>query len=164
MKSKLHPLTIMAFIGLLIIGLSACNSDSAAELPTPETRNIWTGGTLTFEKGTDVDPSQAVNQDRITDNVWLTRGNDGGQIYNAKTENEFNKANSPAGTQWAIGSIDNIDNLSFKSFRDAVDSPKNVVGKDLVLFLPADDVFLSVKFTKWSSGKDGSFAYERSTE
>ena len=103
------------------------------------------------------------NQDQLSVNVWLTRGIEGGQIYNVKQESEYDKDQSPLGTQWAVGSIDQIDDLNFQSFRDAI-KPKEVVGKDLVLFLVEDNIFLSVKFTKWSDEKTGGFTYERSTE
>ena len=41
---------------------------------------------------------------------------------------------------------------------------KNVVGKNLVMYLEKDDVYLTVKFTSWSQGEKGGFAYERSTK
>ena len=164
MKSILSSRIYLFLFSLFLIGLSACNNDSTADLPEPTSREIWTGSNLTFEKADETDVADAANQDRITDNVWITRGTDGGQIFNIKSESDSNKNSSPSGTQWAIGSISDIDNLDFKSFRDAVDKPKNVVGKDLVLFLVEDEIFISVKFTKWTEGKAGGFAYERSTK
>ena len=116
-----------------------------------------------FSKKDGADFSQESNQDRITSNVWITRGN-GGQIFNIAKENSANKANSPAGTLWAKGNVNNIDNLTFEPFRQAVGQPKAVVGSDLVLYLVDDDIYLSVKFTSWSQGKEGGFAYERSSE
>ena len=41
--------------------------------------------------------------------------------------------------------------------------PKTIVGKNLVLYLEEDDIYLSVKFTAWSQGQKGGFSYERST-
>ena len=54
--------------------------------------------------------------------------------------------------------------MTFKKFRAAVGKPKDVVGKDLVMYLEDDDVYLTVKFTSWTEGKNGGFAYERSTK
>ena len=102
-----------------------------------------------------MDPKNQVNQDRITDNVWITRGNDGGQIYNAAKESSDDKTRSPIGTQWALGTLDKVNDLDFKNFRAAVSSPKNVVGKDLVVHLTDDDLYLSIKFKSWSQGKKG---------
>lgn len=128
------------------------------------TKTLWKGPLMTFSKAAGADPGAAANQDRISDNVWITRGNSGGQIYNAKTESSANSSTSPAGTEWAVGSIDNVDNLTFKPFRTAVGSPKNVVGKNLVLHLIQKDVYISVKFISWAATKTGAFSYERSTQ
>ncbi len=125
---------------------------------------IWTGADLTFSKANNANPSEETNQDRLTENVWITRGNNGGQIYNAKTESNANKSASPAGTEWAVGAIEDIATLTFRPFRSAVGSPKSVVGKDLVLHLIDDDIYLSVRFAEWSSSKGGGFTYVRSTK
>jgi len=125
---------------------------------------IWTGATQAFTKSGGSDPTIEANQDRLTSNVWITRGNDGGQIYNVAKEGTSNKTNSPVGTTWAIGTIDQRESLTFKKFRAAVGKPKDVVGKDLVMYLEDDDVYLTVKFTSWTEGKNGGFAYERSTK
>jgi hypothetical protein len=133
------------------------------EEQTLEDATIWTGSDLTFSKADGASPDVEANQDRITDNVWITRGNNGGQIFNIKTENIANKSSSPAGTEWAQGSLDDLADLEFSAFRSAVGSPKDVVGKDLVLHLVEDNIYLSVRFTDWSTSKGGGFAYVRST-
>jgi hypothetical protein len=79
-------------------------------------------------------------------------------------ENEATKNTSPLGTEWAIGEISNISNLTFSSFRSAVGSPKEVVGKRLVLHILEEDIYLSVEFKSWGQNQIGSFSYERSTE
>ena len=135
------------------------NSNGSQEIPTTK---IWNGGLKSFVKGDEKDPNNELNQDRITNNVWITRGNNGGQIYNAAKESNDDKTNSPIGTQWALGTLDKVNDLSFKNFRAAVGSPKSVVGKDLVLYLVDDDIYLSVKFKSWSQGKKGGFSYDRS--
>ena len=151
------------FLFAVIFTYAACSSDDVAELPNPDNRTVWNGPIMTFEKADGTDPQMAMNQDQISASVSITRGNDGGQIFNIQQEAEADKDASPRGTQWAVGTIDQIDNLNFQPFRDAV-KPSEVVGKDLVLFLVDEDIFLSVKFTKWSEEKKGGFAYERSTQ
>jgi hypothetical protein len=116
-----------------------------------------------FSKEDGADFSQESNQDIITPNVWITRGN-GGQIFNIAKENSADKGDSPVGTLWAKGNVDNIDNLTFRPFRLGVGQPKDVVGSDLVMYLVDDDIYLSVKFTSWSQGQKGGFAYQRSSE
>lgn len=124
------------------------------------------GATIVFTKLPGADPTLEANQDRITDNVWITRGNNGGQIYNAKVESSADKNNSPLGTSWAIGTLENKDALTFAPFRTAVGSPQGVVGKNLVLYLEDDNLYVSVKFNSWSNdgknGNSGGFSYVRS--
>jgi hypothetical protein len=124
---------------------------------------IWKGANTTFTKGGG-DPTAQANQDRLTSNVWITRGTYGGQIYNVAKESASNKTNSPVGTMWAIGTIDQVQTLSFKKFRAAVSKPKDVVGKNLVMYLEVDNIYVSVKFLSWDQGQIGGFSYERSTK
>ena len=131
--------------------------------PSPET-TLWIGENTTFTKADGANPESASNQDRLTDNVWITRGNGGGQIYNAVVEAASDKTASPQDTEWAQGSIEDYESLNFQPFRAAVGDPKDVVGKRLVLHLITDDIYLSVRFTSWSQGRAGGFAYERSTD
>jgi hypothetical protein len=154
---------IFFYILIISFTLSACSTNED-EVPGDTTSSIiWTGTNKTFSKADGADHTQASNQDLLTSNVSITRANDGGQIFNISKESAANKNSSPAGTTWSIGSINNINNLSFTNFRSAVGKPKDVVGKNLVLHLVDDNIYLSVKFTSWSEGQKGGFAYERST-
>ncbi|MDG1263646.1 MAG: cadherin repeat domain-containing protein [Flavobacteriaceae bacterium] len=126
--------------------------------------NIWDGEIITFSKENGADPTLNSSQDYITDNVKITRGNDGGQFYNIVVESSYDKDNSPVGTEWALGTIDEISTLAFEPFRAATGKPANAVGKNMVLHLITDDVYLSVKITSWAKGKNGGFTYERSTQ
>ena len=150
------------FLFLFLISSMSC-SEVNDEPNDTSSSIIWNGSLITFEKSDGADPTAEANQDRLTSNVWITRGNNGGQIYNIAKENTSNKDNSPTGTAWAIGTLDQIESLSFNKFRVAVGNPKDVVGKDLVMHLIEDDIYLSVKFSSWSSGQKGGFAYSRST-
>ncbi len=147
---------------ILIFTLSSCSSDEEEITGDTSSANIWNGPIKIFSKADGSDHTQESNQDRLTSNVWITRGN-GGQIFNIAKEDSADKGDSPTGTLWSIGNVDNIDNLSFRNFRSAVGQPKDVIGKELVLYLVEDDIYLSVKFTSWSQGQKGGFAYERST-
>jgi len=125
--------------------------------------NIWDGPLKFFEKKDNTSQHEKTNQDSITENVIITRGNNGGQIFNIAKENEADKYKSPIGTEWAIGNLNQIDSLVFKDFRLAV-KPKSIVGKKLILHLIEEDIYLNVEFKSWSNGKKGGFSYERSTE
>ena len=125
---------------------------------------LWEGAPLTFSKPNGGSPSDADNQDRITDNVWLTRG-DLGILYNIATEGSANNDSSPAGTEWAQGSFSDLQTLDFTSFRTACPGakPKNVVGIPMVLHLIQDDLYIEITITSWAQGKMGGFTYTRST-
>ena len=126
---------------------------------------IWSGEKITFTKEDGADSSQAANQDKITDNVIITRDNNGGQIYNVALEALSTKETSPAGTEWAEGTTANLSSLTFGFFRD-LGQPKQNEGKDLVLHLIEDDIYIDIKFISWSGGNNsnlGGFSYERST-
>lgn len=167
---KYQSIKLMSILLLLMFAMSCSNEDGDTNPQNPdddETDTIdpilWEGDMISFTKDGGADPSIAGNQDRITDNVWLTRGNAGGQIFNAVTESGFDKSTSPQGTLWAQGELSNIANLNFTNFRTAVGSPKSVVGRDLVLYIPSDNIAIAVRFTSWDDGRQGGFAYERST-
>ena len=140
---------------------------SAGELEAQDgasTATIWTGDRITFTKSEGSDPNQAVNQDRLTDSVWITRRNEAGQIYNVVESSRPNQRTSPLGTRWAFGTTADLDNLEFGTFRGALGKPKDLVGRDLVLHIVEEDIYIDLRFTQWSVGKDkGGFAYERST-
>ena len=131
-------------------------------------QTTWDGPTMTFTKADNANPSLEANQDRITSNVWLTRGNNG-QIYNAKTESNSSKSNSPADTQWAFGTTANLGSLTFATFR-GTSKPQNAVGQNMVLHLLTDDIYIDIKITSWTSGQGngngggGGFSYQRSTD
>jgi len=86
------------FLFIAILSYTACSSE-LAELPSEDERTVWTGPKITFEKADGADPTQTANQDQLTSNVALTRGNDGGQIFNILQENESDKDLSP---RWLV--------------------------------------------------------------
>ena len=128
-------------------------------------QTTWNGPTMTFTKTDNADPTLAENQDQITSNVWLTRGNSGGQLYNAKTESDSSKSTSPDDTQWALGTTSNIGTLTFSTFR-GTSKPQDAVGQNMVLHLVTDDIYIDIKITSWTSGRNsgGGFSYERSID
>lgn len=130
--------------------------------------DVWSGGTLMFSKEVGSDPNLEENQDRISDLVWLTRSNNGGELFNAKEETSSQENISPTGTEWALGntSTTNISGLNFKSLRQTI-SPQKIVDEDLILHLIGSDAYVDIKFSSWSrggmQGNSGGFSYTRST-
>ncbi len=157
---------IYAFIILLLF--SSCSNDDNDTNQTTEdnTKNaeIWNGPMITFSKKAGADPTDDSSQDKITSSVSITRGNSGGEIFNIISEDKSSKGLSPIGTKWAVGELSDISTLTFSSFRDAVGKPKQVVGKNLVLHIEKENIYLAVKFKIWGESQSGSFTYERSTK
>jgi hypothetical protein len=166
----LRLFTLLFLATALITTTTSCDDDEEMmeeemEMEMEEnTVVVWSGETITFTKADGANPADEANQDRITDNVWITRGNTGGQIYNAVVEASSDKDESPTGTLWAVGTTADIENLEFTMFRAAVEKPKDAVGIDLVMLLVQDSIALDLKITSWSQGTAGGFAYERSSE
>ncbi len=165
----------LSLLASLLFTMTACDDavigdDDMMEVEEEEesmTAIVWSGDTVTFEKLDGTDPTLEENQDRITDDVWITRGTAGGQIYNAVTEENSDKDGSPSGTLWAVGTTAELSSLEFAPFRQTVEKPKDAIGIDLVMIITgaSENIAIDIKFTSWSQGNanGGGFAYERST-
>lgn len=130
------------------------------------TGTLWEGPLLTFSKSSGADHTEEANQDRITDNIWITRANSAGQIFNIVVESSADKASSPAGTRWAQGTFADIESVSFTTFRAACpqQKPQQAVGRPMLLHLVEDDIYIEIRFTSWAVGQgQGGFTYERTT-
>lgn len=128
-------------------------------------QTTWTGPTTIFTKLNNADWTMASNQDRITNNVWITRANNQG-IFNIVTETSYNDFSSPADTEWAIGTTADIGSLTFQNWEDTSESnPPILVNQDMVVHLITDNIYIDIKFTSWQSGgAGGGFTYQRSTD
>jgi hypothetical protein len=159
MNNMIHHSAMMtvSLVALLLVTLNS----TALAAPT-----IWDGPSLTFTKVGFADPTLPENQDRITDNVWITRGGTGG-IYNAAVEASYDMIGntSPSGTLWAFGTTDNLDSLVFGTWRTTVsNNPPGSLNRDMVLHLVEDDIYLDLRFLSWGGQpQGGSFSYVRST-
>ena len=153
----LYMLLVIASIGIVSCG------DDEPVIQEGEGPTIWDGPILTFTLANGADFRDTTSQDMITPSVIISRSVQGGQIFNVAIEDMANSMISPAGTEWAVGRVANLDSLTFAPFRTTVGSPQQVVGQELVLHLVEDDVYLDIAFTSWSSGNNG-FQYTRATE
>jgi hypothetical protein len=133
-------------------------------------QTIWNGPTITFTKSNYADWTLQVNQDRITSNVWITRADEQG-IFNIKQEPGGYTAISPKDTEWAYGTTANIGSLTFATWKTKVaGDPPSMVGKDMVVHLITENIYIDIKFTSWTAGSGpgssngGGFTYRRSTD
>jgi hypothetical protein len=128
---------------------------------------VWNGPLTSFTKFDFANPALAANQDRLTSDIWLTRSSTLG-LYNASSEAGFSHFFSPAGTQWANGSLANYATLAYTDWntwaKGVNPGPPSTVGINAVVHLLPDDIYFSIRFTSWTgSGGGGGFSYIRST-
>lgn len=157
---------------MLVLGVFAVVASSCKKEEDPEQQHkVWNGPNITFTKIDGADWTLQANQDRMTANVWITRANSKG-IFNFKQELSYsgsdNIGQSPLDTEWALGTTsDNLSDLTFKPWARLHNGlPKDLIGRDLVVHLKTDDIYLNLKFISWSdgdSGGQGGFSYSRST-
>ncbi len=128
-------------------------------------QTIWTGEMTIFTKENNANWMLEINQDRITDKVWITRTNNQG-IFNIASEMSYSAFSSPADTEWAIGTTTEIGNLTFDNWEDTSESnPPSLLNQDMVVHLISDDIYLDIKFLTWTqSSAGGGFSYQRSTD
>jgi hypothetical protein len=136
---------------------------------------VWNGPSIAFTKPDFADWTLATNQDRLTDNVSLTRGGNR-SLFNAVLEEFPDATVSPLDTEWAFGptqpghpgpiTANNYANLTFAPFVPALE---HLVGSNVVRYGPgvlhliSNDIYLDIKFTSWTQETGGGFSYIRST-
>ncbi len=139
-------------------------------------QTIWRGPKMTFTKAGNTDTSLA-NQDRITGNISLTRTRGGGGLFNILRDFNAGATNfagtlTPTDTEWAYGTTENYASLTYQNLPAliGIGNFKNIAdGRNMVLHLITDDIYIDIKFLFWASGGNHGFAeyagfsYERST-
>jgi hypothetical protein len=130
-------------------------------------------GTVIFNKLNYSDWTQAVNQDRIYDNVWITRQNNRG-IFNIVNESEYDRDGSnnrlaPAGTEWAWGPTTGSQTYNtwyeLRNNNDIGTSSLSTMYNNnytVSLHLIDDDFYFDVTWHNWTSSQNGGgFSYTR---
>jgi hypothetical protein len=159
---------------LLLAVLFLTNGSAVAQ-------TVWSGLSLTFTKMESTSAGLEENQDRITDNVWITRGLGQG-LLNAATECDgpfgcvYEHNFSPEDTEWANAWLNpggtiaaaNWEQLTFSDWEDAYDNRVgqtilNPLYRDAVVHLITDDIYLDLRFEQWSVQCCGGFSYQRAT-
>ena len=137
------------------------NPSGAIKITT--TPVIWNGPTITFQKVDYANYNQVQNQDVITNLVKITRANSQG-LFNIATESSFG-GSSPSDTEWALGTLSNYANLTYRNWQQAVSySPPTSVNKTYVVHLISENIYLELKVLSWTDmSNGGGFSYSRST-
>ncbi len=122
---------------------------------------IWSGFTYHFEKAAYADWTLEANQDRLTDNVWLTRKDTQG-LFNIAQESNYSST-SPADTEWAYGAAAGWASLTFNSWKNwHGNDPASAIGLNAVVHLISDDIYVDIRFLTWGGGNSGAaFSYLR---
>lgn len=129
---------------------------------------VWSGESMVFAKENNADWTLAANQDQLTSNVSLTRGNTRG-LFNIVIDTEGGQDGGgpqPSDTEWAIGSIsDGIGALNFTTWGGVHGGfPNTLVDQNMVVHLITDNIYIDIRMTQWSAGgTGGGFSYIRST-
>ena len=144
----------------LVAALIGCASVAHAEI-------VYSGYDHSFSYEGNGDVNDPENQDRITDNVWITRGATRG-IFNIAQEPAFtgtgNNSPSPIGTLWALGNTSSYDTLDYMTWVEVHEQfPLGLLGQEVVVYLEDDDIYIDLMFSFWESGGGGAFSYVRST-
>jgi hypothetical protein len=115
-----------------------------------------------FEKPDWADPTLPENQDRITDTVWITRGDTLG-LYNAYSEEGYYSYYSPQDTEWASGPTSYHNVEDYKDWETVMGAcPSCYLNQIVSLHIIPDDRWFDVEFLSWTEdGYGGGFAYNR---
>jgi hypothetical protein len=140
---------------------------------TASAQTVWSGFTFSFTKPNGAYGTLPANQDSISPNVRLARGNTAG-LYNAEYENGFDSGVSPDFTLWATHinnpeadiAAENYADLVFEPFTAAYQGQvgNTILGGNAVLYLTADNIYLDIQFTSWTNAHQipsGGFSYLR---
>ncbi len=115
-----------------------------------------------FTKDDWADPDDEANQDRVTDNLWITRGDYDG-LFNAATESSYSD-DSPDGVLWYDGYTYDASSLTDyeTGLKNVYGSLSGLPGNTLSMYVSETKAFYDIYFNEWTSGRDGGgFSYIR---
>lgn len=122
------------------------------------------GDVVYFERPDYVDQTLPENQDRLSENVAITRDITKG-IYNIILEDSYDNDNytSPLGTMWADQGTEFSTESDYDYWADATGyDPPDLIGRTVSMLIEETGQYYNVDFKKWSvGGAGGGFAYER---
>jgi hypothetical protein len=155
-----------AAFGAALLTLTFSRADAALA------QSVWSGFTFEFSKPSGADGTLPENQDSISPNVRLARGNTAG-LYNAEYEVGFSSI-SPEFTLWATHVNNPLAEIAAEHYADLVFAPfgtayggqvgNHILGGNAVLYLTLEDIYLDIQFTSWDTGHQipsGGFSYLR---
>ena len=135
------------------------------------TRTDQNGESVTITKEDYADYTLEENQDRITDDVWITRG-DQNPLFNIAVEGSYNSSpyiytnvvGSPENTEWSFGRTENLSSYSYQPWQAAIGgtNPSGSLNQFMSLHIISEDIYFDVVFHSWTCcGDGGGFSYTR---
>jgi hypothetical protein len=120
-----------------------------------------TGNVVSFSR-----PANTNFTDSIDTGITFARANVIGGIYNIEVESEWNELVSPANTSWnwsGWGNLTDVTTRQYRTFKQALKNRigNNIIGAELVMRDEINQKYYKIKFTEWSQGGGGGFAYTR---
>ena len=113
---------------------------------------------VTFEKANYADASMSENQDCISSQVCVTRGDDSG-LYNAVVDSGYADG-APSDVEFAAGYVGQASTPG--SWRSAIRNPTWWPFQPVAMHLVTDDLFFNVLDYRWTGQSDGGgFAWAR---
>lgn len=118
--------------------------------------------TFTYSKNGFADWTIPQNQDRISENIWITRASNKG-IFNIAQESGYVAQVSPIGTEWAIGNTGTVLPENYTDWETAINNnPVAALKKPLSLKLSDENLYYDIIFHTWtSSDQGGGLSYTR---
>lgn len=149
---------------VITVGNTTLISDVSGAIIITPTPAIWNGPSITFQKASNADYHLSANQDFLTNNVIITRGDIQG-LFNIVTESSSGgrPSSSPLDTEWAQGTLADFANLNYESWGESFNwNPPSQVNNTFVVHLISDNIYFELTLLQWS-GYGGGFSYSRTT-
>lgn len=122
--------------------------------------------TVVFTKLDSADWTLEENQDRITDNVWITRKHRQSIFNIVQEEGSSTNNGSPMGTLWADTTTVAANTENYTDFRTMHNiGPQTLIGDTVSMYLPQEGLYFDVTFLSYSGGDigGGGFSYSRTS-
>ena len=130
------------------------------------TQTYWTGTNYGFFHPATSGSSGV--PDPLMPDVAFNRGGSFG-LFNSVSEGGAVSGSSPAGTQWAVGTLSDLTNglITPADFGPCTleqgHRPPNQIGRTFVVHLISDNVYFQLQLTNWGDFGNTTFGYIRST-
>lgn len=152
------------YYAIITVGNTILVSHVSGAIIITTTPAIWNGPSITFQKANNADYHLSANQDFLTNNVIITRGDIQG-LFNIVSESSSGgrPSSSPLDTEWAQGTLANFANLNYESWGESFNwNPPSQVNNTFVVHLISDNIYFELTLLQWS-GYGGGFSYSRTT-